>query len=61
MSFLLKNLENRIIDNNQKIYLDNKNKDSKEKDGSKLLLDPKDYGIYSPKFKTLKNSRKKYS
>ena len=25
MSFLLKNLENKIIDNNQKIYLDNKN------------------------------------
>ena len=61
MSFLLKNLENKIIDNNQKIYLDNKNKDSKENDGSKLLLVPKDYGIYSPKFKTLKNSRNKYS
>ena len=29
----------------------------KEKNGSKLFLNPKDYGIYSPKYKTLKNSR----
>ena len=61
MSFFFFFLENKIIDNNQKIYLDNKNKDSKENDGSKLLLEPKNYGIYSPKFKTLKNSRNKYS
>ena len=57
MSFSFKNFQNQVIGNNQKIFVDNKNKELKEKDGSKLFLNPKDYGIYSPKYKTLKNSR----
>ncbi len=66
MSFLFKNSKKQLTEKNLN---DNKNKDNykniitdqiyNEKDMSKLNEKLKTFKIYSPKYKTLKNSRKK--
>ena len=66
MSFLFKNSKKQLTGNNLN---DDKNKDNykniitnqiyNEKDMSKLNEKLKAFKIYSPKYKTLKNSRKK--
>ena len=66
MSFLFINSKKQLTGNNLN---DNKNKDNykniitnqiyNEKDMSKLNEKLKTFKIYSPKYKTLKNSRKK--
>ena len=67
MSFLLKNQKKQLLGNNQKGLGVNKNGDlyrklisgkkNNEIDLSKLYSNIKEYKIYSPKYKTLKNSR----
>ena len=69
MSFLLRNSKKLLIGNNQKIIDVNKNLDIKPKlisnkkfneiDLSKLYSNLKNFNAISPKYNTLKNSRKK--
>lgn len=66
MSFFFRNSKKQVMGNNQKV-IDNKNRDYYKKiipgkkiidtDLSKLYANLKEYQIYSPKCKTLKNSR----
>lgn len=68
MSFLFRKSKKKLIGNNQKIPVEKANKDYHKKlvsgiknhelDLSKLYSNLKEYQIYSPKYQTLKSSRK---
>ena len=69
MSFLLRNSKKLLIGNNQKLIEGNKNLDMSSKlisnkkfneiDLSKLYSNLKNFNAISPRYNTLKNSRKK--
>jgi len=69
MSFLLRNSKKLLIGNNQKLIEGNKNLDMNSKfisnkkfneiDLSKLYSNLKNFNAISPRYNTLKNSRKK--